>query len=902
MLSGARRFLKRDSFAGLGRLLIVLLPCILTYLVLWQMATAVPIIDDYPHIFAFALAFQKAPTLAEKLALILTTQVGPYKLIFDHALVGLQLLVFRRLNFPLLILLGNLTPLGIFAVLWRNAERRRWILLLPVSLLLFGLNYAETLDWAISGLQQPMVILFSLAAIHFLVKAEASDWDLVWACGLGVLASTTYANGMIVWPVGLLFLLVQRQGVKRLVGWSAAFVAMLVVYLYRYQPGAATAHAAITKKAVFFVMFCGGALENMHHRPVRYVSVVIGLVALGVFVHAVRTRYDRRNAFFFYSTVWVLMTGLVEANARTAMGMQLSMSSRYKIYCDLLLIFCYEYLLDRVFAKAAGAKVRRWVVAAFVAAAVVFLAGDYAGARLLKTRKLRAEGAMRRYLAAPETASPMFVVEDVLSPAEVTEEEKARQELSEAIRVGIYAPPRGMVAAAAQGTLAIARPEWFAQPIVGADGRRTYPAEALAGAYRATAPWGTILLSDARYVSPFYAPEKSDPCAGAMTPYASPRKFVGVGRPRVDDEVHPQELAGGTVVLGEICGGTPIQLAHLGVDVGPGVVREIYGGVKANGIFLPASAGFNQKRGTRIEDVSVLTNDQDGQHSVLLEGDEGAVVDGLWIWTPGGTHGLVLKGAHSTVRNFHCKGAKADCLLVKSDYRTDGSGYVAADRFDDIDISYLERPGDTGGISFDARWDNIDGVTFRGVHERGLGYGFAGTGSWFYTLRGVDVDGWVAAGMMGPCAIFQRSFDIQVADFSCEETAGSGDAAFILEGRRTTLRDGTIGCADPAAGCAGARMNGVVDGGKQTMLERLGGQNLGGYLVAATPSARKGSYVGLQVSGMDGRLQTRLKRGRKPVGARLKEFWGELKIHLRIVWQTGVTLLRRFWRWVGRRP
>jgi hypothetical protein len=771
---------------------LVLLPMAMTYLLLAWVYTAVPVIDDYPHIFAFALNFHRAPTLAAKLGLIFTTQVGPYKLIFDHALVSLQLLVFKRLNFPALIFLGNLTPLGIFAVVGKNAElgqRRRWILLLPVSLLVFGLNYAETLDWAISGLQQPMVILFSLAAIHFLVKAEADDWDLVWACGLGVLASTTYANGMIVWPVGLVFLLLQRRRVGWLVGWGLAFVAMLMVYLYRYQPAAATAHGAIAKKVVFFVMFCGGALENMHHRPVPYVSVAIGLVALAVFVHAVRTRYDRRNAFFFYSTVWVLLTGVVVANARTAMGMQLSLSSRYKIYCDLLLIFCYEYLLDRVFVKDAVAKGRRWVAVAFVAAVVVFVAGDFAGAKLLKTRRDRAESAMRRYLAAPDTASPMFVVEDTLSPAELLEEDKARQELSEAIRLGIYAPPRGMVVAA-EGKLSMARPEWFAAATVGADGRRVYPAEALAGAYRATAPWGTIELSDASYVSPFYDPAKRDGCGAAMTPYASPRRLVGVGRPVVDDERHPQRLVGGaggvSVILGEVCGSAPLQAAHLGVDVGPGVVREVYAGVKANGIYLPSHGAFNPKRGTRLEDVSVLTGDGEGEHSVLIEGEEGAVVDGLWVWSTGGKHGLIVKSAHTLVRDYHCKGATADCLLVKSDYMTAGNGNATDDRFEGIEISSLARPGDTGGISLDATWDSVARITFDDVREDGLADGFEGTGSWFHTLKDVRIERWTARGISGRCAAFVHSSRVSMSSVDCVSSVGwvKGDAVVYPPERR----------------------------------------------------------------------------------------------------------------------
>lgn len=757
---------------------LVLSPVFVSYIVLARWYTAVPVIDDYQHIFAFALPFYKAPSLAAKLGLIFTTQVGPYKLIFDHALVGLQLLVFGRLDFPVLIFLGNLTPLGILVVLCRNAvggrrgEERWLVLLLPVSLLLFGLNYAETLDWAISGLQQPMVILFSLAAIHFLVKAESSTWDMTWACGFGVLASMTYANGMIVWPVGLVFLLLQDRRRGRLIGWGSVFVAMLGVYLYRYRPNAASTHVALVKKIVFFVMFCGSALENMHHWPLPYVSVAIGLATLAVFVHAVRKRYDRRSAFFFYSTVWVLLTGIVVANARTAMGLELSLSSRYKIYCDLLLIFCYEYLLDRVLAKYAGvdeglavARGRRWIIAAFVGAALVFVAGDFAGAKLLKTRRERAEGAMRRYLESPESASPMFVVEDVPNSAELIEQEKARQELSEAIRLGVYVPPAWLVAqAAGTGKLAVARPEWFAAAEVDAEGRKTYPAEALAGAYRATATWGTILLGDATYVSPF-TDFIGGKCGGVI--YDTPRKFLGSGRPHVDDESRPYQLLGGTVILGEFCGTAPLQMSDLGVDAGPKVTQQLYRGVKPNGIYLPNPGGFNPKRGTQLKNISVLTNDADGEHSVLIEGEDGALVDGLWIWTTGGTHGLIIKSAHTEVKNFHCKGASSDCLLIKSDYRTDGDGFAVGDRIHDVDIRYLARPGDTGGIGMDAGWDNMSDIVFDQVREDGLKYGFAGGGSWFYKLTGVTIQHWTAQRLAGPCTRFYHRSQVSIGNSNC---------------------------------------------------------------------------------------------------------------------------------------
>jgi hypothetical protein len=306
-----------------------------------------------------------------------------------------------------------------------------------------------------------------------------------------------------------------------------------------------------------------------------------------------------------------------------------------------------------------------------------------------------------------------------------------------------------------------ARPEWFVPHAA------IYPAEALAAAYRSTIPWGTILLNHATYVSPFYDSSKTDSCGGAMAPYTSPRRLLGTLRPRVDDEARPTRLVGGTIIQGEICGSVPLQAAHLGVDAGPLVVRNLYKGVKSNGIYLPNHGAFNPKRGTHLADVSVLTNDLDGEHSVLIEGDEEALIEGLWIWTPGGTHGLVLKSAHSMVKDFHCKGASSDCLLVKSDYKTAANGFAADDRLEDIHVSYLHQPGDTGGIVMDARWDNVQRITMLNVQEEGTSFGFRAAGSWFYKLKGVTIDGWTGSGITGPCLEFVYSSDIQMARSSC---------------------------------------------------------------------------------------------------------------------------------------
>jgi hypothetical protein len=446
MSSSPKHIVAPRSLPAWGQRVLILLPPIIAYAVLARFYAAIPIIDDYPELFVFAIDFHKASGAMAKLALLFTAQIGPYKLILDHAIVAAQLTLLGHMNLPMMIVLGNLMPLGILWLMARHTEgsKQRLLLVLPVSLLLFSLNDAETLDWAMIGLQHPAVIFFTLLSLHYLVMRAAGMKELVLACGFAVLACATSANGLLLWPVGFGYLLLHDRRPARLAAWGGSFVVTCAVYFYHFQPATLAARASIFGKVLFLVIFSGGALENMHHRPIPYISVLVGLFVLGVFAHSVRTRFDKRKPFFFFASVWVLMTAAVVANARIGMGLQLSLSSRYKIFCDLLLVLTYEYLLD-LFSRTRTGELKalpKWFLpTATSAALVVFVGGAVAGGHLLAVRKSRSEAALARYYAAPQTASPMFVVEDVLSAGEVQEQDRARDEMNEAIRLGIYKPP-----------------------------------------------------------------------------------------------------------------------------------------------------------------------------------------------------------------------------------------------------------------------------------------------------------------------------------------------------------------------------------------------------------------------------------------------------------------------------
>lgn len=307
-----------------------------------------------------------------------------------------------------------------------------------------------------------------------------------------------------------------------------------------------------------------------------------------------------------------------------------------------------------------------------------------------------------------------------------------------------------------------AQPDWFASPVDG-----VLPREALQRAYEATIPWGTVRLSGAAYISPFFDPAASSTCGGHTLLFDSPRTLVGVRRPVPDSEHVPTRLVNGSVIRGEICGRGALRAVHLGVDAGPFVVAHNFGGSAFFGIQITSEGRFGKVAGSALEDVSVLTTGAKDQHSVIFEGQRDLRVKDLWIWTRGGTHGLVIKSFNSTVENLHCSGASADCLILKSDYATDHAGQASNDSVTGVFLQPLARPGDTGGIVLDARWDSLRHLRLTDIHEQGLSYGISGLDSPFHRMIDVEIDRWSATGMLGPCLQLVGGSGLRVRDSLC---------------------------------------------------------------------------------------------------------------------------------------
>jgi len=422
------------------------LPIVIVYAVLFREMRNVPKLDDYHAVLEFVLTLKQLPGLGSRLLWIIAAQHSEYKLIFEHAIIAAQWALSGTVNFEFLIVVGNLMLLGILWVLWHNcfAEEvdlgRRILLFLPVAWLLFQLNYAETLNWAMSGLQIVPTVFFALASLHLLLRS--SRLAFVWACLCGMLACFSSGNGFVVAPVGLLLLLPERRW-HRIIAWTVTFCVAFWAYLYRYTVIQLPDHGtgvSVLQKVLFWVLFAGGAAENQHRFPVRNGALVLGVLLLAIFAAAWSKGYRKSHPFVFAGVLWVLLTAALVAEGRSGGGIATALTGRYKIYSDLLLIFAYICVAESVRSSRITVATKRNIYAVTLAAVVLFvIASDWLGYKLLLKRNSRVAQGLSEYAADPVNNVPMISIsgDKDVGGAPL----RARVILNESLASGIYALP-----------------------------------------------------------------------------------------------------------------------------------------------------------------------------------------------------------------------------------------------------------------------------------------------------------------------------------------------------------------------------------------------------------------------------------------------------------------------------
>jgi hypothetical protein len=435
----ADRHGQKRGWGDVCLLLAVLLPAVVAFSVLYRQRLLVPYHDDYGVILTFANEYGRLHGFTAKLLDIATTQSNDYKLGVVHFVIAMQLELTGHLNFAFLVTLGNSCLLAIASLLWRVYRRdgitfnQQLLEFLPITFLFFSLTYWETMNWAMAGLQNLSVILFSLLAIYLLVPKGANSLSfpiLLVACISAALAAFSSANGFLLAPVGLLLLLRRRAFVASVV-WCVSFVLPIAAYRYHYVPFHVSVdtmyRGSFLGKICYFFAFLGCAIQE------RWLAAILGFVVFMVLILAARSGFERTNPVPFYFSTWILLTAVPVAWLRHGIA------SRYSIYSLLLLIFCYWFLAQYFCTRSAAFNRTRFYGVSISLAAVLCFASDTLAYVHLEERRQIVLSGLENYRANPVINSPL--IDSEIKTADPKEEEFERATLTRAIAEHLYTLP-----------------------------------------------------------------------------------------------------------------------------------------------------------------------------------------------------------------------------------------------------------------------------------------------------------------------------------------------------------------------------------------------------------------------------------------------------------------------------
>jgi len=187
--------------------------------------------DDF-HLLKTIVWFQETDSLYQKL-LLLIQQHNEHRIVFPRLLTWVDYQLEGHINWPTLMLVGNLLWCGVLYFLWdafRTLKLNPW-LFLPVPWLLFHPFYYDNLTWTISVLQQSVIVFILSWLVHAFTNRR-----FVLAIAIVLLGTFTHGNGIFGFAVGIVFLTIYREW--RWLGlWLLVALITAIVYFYGFEKG-----------------------------------------------------------------------------------------------------------------------------------------------------------------------------------------------------------------------------------------------------------------------------------------------------------------------------------------------------------------------------------------------------------------------------------------------------------------------------------------------------------------------------------------------------------------------------------------------------------------------------------------------------------------------------------------
>jgi hypothetical protein len=332
-----------------GDKILALVPLVFLIWVIAQYAVAVPYLDQWELVPLLEKTYHGELTLRD-----LWAQHNEHRIIFPQIIM----LVLARLthwNIHYELAVNIILALGIFAVLAHQVKitRRKlgvaglfWAIP-AISLVVFSISQYQNWLWGWQ-LQMLLNLLAVAGGIVLLANDDTFRWSKFAAAALlGIVATYSFANGALFWPIGLAILLITTAGTRErwtaLIGWILIGALTLGIYFYHYQkpqehPPLGLIFKMPVEYAVFVFKYIGGICaqrmggDTAADGVLAFIFGLAGTVALGwAGWMLVRKQIANLRTLlpYFALSLYSVGSALVTGIGRLGFGSNQALASRY---------------------------------------------------------------------------------------------------------------------------------------------------------------------------------------------------------------------------------------------------------------------------------------------------------------------------------------------------------------------------------------------------------------------------------------------------------------------------------------------------------------------------------------------------------------------------------------------
>ena len=294
----------------------------------------IPYLDDYFIILDFLNKCLHSPHVGEKVMLI-SAQWGEHRPAFTKVVSLMLYGLTGEINFKVLMFIGDLSFVGLLILFYKTLPKEnRLLAVLPVAFVLFQPQFYGYLYFAMASLGQLWVLTFAFLSVYFVTKEQEKDFLL--AIFFMLLSFFTNANGFLVFPIGLIPLVMHRKH-KRTFIWFISGIITLFLYFGNYHIPTYVPYSFSPATIRYFFRLVGSGIKP---------SIFIGILFFLYFLYLVTVGYVKKNSPIFLFLLFVMISILLLSFGRGEMN-HFSIDV-YKIYSVLLLVLYYVSVIDSI--------------------------------------------------------------------------------------------------------------------------------------------------------------------------------------------------------------------------------------------------------------------------------------------------------------------------------------------------------------------------------------------------------------------------------------------------------------------------------------------------------------------------------------------------------------------------